>query len=111
MKKIQITTIFNIALFGVIWGCSSAESFKPDMRDISTKGMAKDTAFSLPYEAVRETDWKYDLDAQESSQNGKVVPGTKIFFSDTYKGNGMWIPAQFEDGTLRWVKPQDFMKK
>jgi len=89
----------------ILTGCSSPQP----SRDEATQ--SRDHQYSIPYEAVQDTDWRSHPDqGSDPMQMGAVKKGTRTFLRTNPVNEELWAPSQFEDGSLKWIRPKDFRK-
>jgi hypothetical protein len=95
---------------------NTSNASKPNTNSAATTTPAKvatpDPKFNLPYEAVRDTGWTSNPNPPPPTTptNGTVVKGTKVFFDHVAPVTPTWQIAMFEDGSKKYVHPDDFKK-
>jgi hypothetical protein len=64
------------------------------------------SAYTMPYEATRDTEWAASTDA--NAARGTIARGDRVMFMRAPDASSSWQQARLSDGTVRYVRPADF---
>jgi hypothetical protein len=105
MKKSLLLAACGVAM--TVVGCQN--SGHSDVETTQTVQTTPGPAYTMSYQAVRDTEWASGTDA--GAKRGTLRAGDRVMFAKAPNPSLTWQQAQLPDGSLQWVRPADFRAK
>ena len=101
MKRFVLLIACGLASIG---GCQNSGHEDVDTGSHSTAAAAP--AYTMPYQATRDTEWTSSTDP--GATKGTVRMGDRVMFTTTPNTGLAWQQAKLANGHVRWVRPADY---